>query len=489
MRQGAAPRGAFLRGAWVLVFVVGVAGGDAHAQGPEVRPRAAVMPLQVARLPTEVVSVLDELLLNQLHSLRRFEVVSLSDMNALLGLEKARDLAKCNEIACAVDLGGALGARYLITGSVARLGDQIIITLKLLDTREARVDTRAEVSVDNDEKRYAAGVRAAVSKLLGVEAPPAALATAAPSAAPVPGSRLEITTSPPGATCEIDGKPLGTSPCKVDSLPAGSYTLRLSLVGHDPHTEVLAVVAGKATQRGVELVATPVPVRFVSSPEGAEVSLDGAVIGKTPLTQPVKPGAHQVRIALAAHQPVTQALTVQPASRPADVKASLVPLPGRLVVSATPADADVRVTGRRVREKCTGKCELSLDAGEYDVRIERDGHADVRKTVTVAPGGTTPLSVLLTPTPVESVGLTSARLRKGAVALTVVTALSAGVFAWQGLAARGASDDLRSMRWGSAEAKSKLDAANAASTRADVALAVSALGAIGSAVLWMKVGF
>jgi hypothetical protein len=47
-----------------------------------------------------------------------FEVVSGRDVQAMLGFERARELAGCDDLACFAEIGGALGAQRILVSSV-----------------------------------------------------------------------------------------------------------------------------------------------------------------------------------------------------------------------------------------------------------------------------------------------------------------------------------------------------------------------------------
>ncbi len=57
--------------------------------------------------------------------------------------------------------------------------------------------------------------------------------------------RLSISTDPPGAHIQINGKPVGVSPYEAKDLATGSYKVRLSKEGYDPWERDVAVEAGK----------------------------------------------------------------------------------------------------------------------------------------------------------------------------------------------------------------------------------------------------
>ncbi|MBL8924301.1 MAG: hypothetical protein JNJ54_35965 [Myxococcaceae bacterium] len=80
-----------------------------------------------------------------------FEVVTAEDLRTLLGLERQRQLMGCTESSCTTELAGALGARFVLSGSLTKLGATWQLTLTTLDTqrgqpvgRSVRLDTSAE---------------------------------------------------------------------------------------------------------------------------------------------------------------------------------------------------------------------------------------------------------------------------------------------------------------------------------------------------------
>jgi CRISPR/Cas system-associated exonuclease Cas4 (RecB family) len=118
--------------------------------------------------------------------------------------------------------------------------------------------------------------------LLGVGALIFALASRAPSA-PVVGS-LEVISLPAGATLEVDGRRLGTTPTVVDDVPIGSTVkLRLLLDKHDVWERSERVDTAARVKVNAQLKAVRGTLKVDSTPPGAEVLLDNRSIGTTPL--------------------------------------------------------------------------------------------------------------------------------------------------------------------------------------------------------------
>ena len=89
----------------------------------------AVLPLQARRVEPEIVAIIDDLLATELSTHHDAQVISSSDIEAMLNVEQQKDAFGCDDVTCAAEIGGALGAQYLITGSVSRLGEKLIVQL------------------------------------------------------------------------------------------------------------------------------------------------------------------------------------------------------------------------------------------------------------------------------------------------------------------------------------------------------------------------
>jgi TolB-like protein len=62
-------------------------------------------------------------------------VVTQSDVSALLGVEKTRQMLGCAESGCMAEIGGALGADRVVHGSVGKVGGSLMVNLSALDAR------------------------------------------------------------------------------------------------------------------------------------------------------------------------------------------------------------------------------------------------------------------------------------------------------------------------------------------------------------------
>lgn len=71
------------------------------------------------------------------------DVISKSDIQAMLGFQKERQLLGCTDDAgCIAEIGGSLGVDYVLTGQVGQIGSQYNLSLLVVDSRKAKVLTR-----------------------------------------------------------------------------------------------------------------------------------------------------------------------------------------------------------------------------------------------------------------------------------------------------------------------------------------------------------
>ena len=118
---------------------------------------------------------------------------------------------------------------------------------------------------------------------------------AAPVAADGMGT-LVVQTNPNGATVEIDGQPRGVTPLSVNLSP-GRHTLKLANEGNVRSMPV-TIEAGSQVSQLIELPRAASllgELQVRTEPAGAQVTVDGHVYGKAPLTvEGLAPGTHSV---------------------------------------------------------------------------------------------------------------------------------------------------------------------------------------------------
>jgi hypothetical protein len=123
-----------------------------------------------------------------------------------------------------------------------------------------------------------------------------------------------------------------------------------------------------------------------STPPGAAVFVGGEPTGlKTPttLTGVTKPQL-ELRLELAGHAPVIRSVTLTPGTT-TPAKVTLLPLQGRLVISALPANSSVVVDGQ---DYDAGEV-IPVTAGKHDIRVVNEGKTIAQQSIETAAGDQT----------------------------------------------------------------------------------------------------
>ena len=193
---------------------------------------------------------------------------------------------------------------------------------------------------------------------------------------------VSLSSTPPGATIEVDGKAEAKTPATVD-MGAGERQVTLSAPGFKPWTRTLTVVADvPQTVPPVTLEPADGQVAVTSEPSGAAVRVGGTFRGNTPLTLSLTANqAHTVKVSLEGHSAAEQRVTLAPEGRES-LRFELTPVLGAVRFEITPADAEVLIDGKPVQ--VSGRT-LRLPARSHQLQVRKAGHVSQGSTFTPQP--------------------------------------------------------------------------------------------------------
>ncbi|HEY3355736.1 MAG TPA: PEGA domain-containing protein [Polyangia bacterium] len=123
-------------------------------------------------------------------------------------------------------------------------------------------------------------------------------------------SRVAISSDPAGAAVAIDGETRGVTPLVLE-LPPGDHRVEVRLGDRPAQAQPLRCAHGRPAYLSFSLAAPP--GRLVVRPpngEGAEVRLDGELVGYAPYESELAAGRHLLEIGLAGCEPVRRFVTV-----------------------------------------------------------------------------------------------------------------------------------------------------------------------------------
>lgn len=218
--------------------------GTAHAQP---RPQVAVLDFEVVNVDPLVGQALTEAAATGLRDLRVFRVTSASEIRQMLAVEKDKSLLSgACEDNCISQVGNAIGARYLVKGSVSATERRgaMLVRLKLFDMRRAEV-------VGQEERPNLANPKEALEIVAK-----AAQAVVRPILDKEQGF-LEIACRENGANVTIDGRLVGVTPFAMQKLGWGPHRVVIEKEGFIAWAKDVQVERNQATTETVSLIPSP----------------------------------------------------------------------------------------------------------------------------------------------------------------------------------------------------------------------------------------
>jgi TolB-like protein len=160
-----------MRVAAVLACLVPALVTASPAAAPR-RPKLAVTELKVLYGDPQLEALLSEVALTEAAAFKGIETVGRSDIQAMLGFEKQKQMLGCTEDAgCLAEIGGALGVDFLLVGTVGRIGTLYRLDLKLVDAHKAKVVGRVGESIEGGAEQLVDAAQVGVRRLLTEIAP------------------------------------------------------------------------------------------------------------------------------------------------------------------------------------------------------------------------------------------------------------------------------------------------------------------------------
>ena len=196
---------------------------------------------------------------------------------------------------------------------------------------------------------------------------------------------LLLKSEPAGANIFIDGMSAGITPKLITNLAAkDTYSVKLRKAGYQEQSLVVKFEGRKPLVREETLVLASGKINLMSEPSGAEVSVNGIVRGKTPITvSDVPRGRAVVKFSLEGFSEEVRELAIN-AGDVQTLPVVMKGLPGTLHLTSVPNTARFYIN-----DESRGRAPLvvsGLKPGEYTVRAELEGYGTMTKTVVISNG-------------------------------------------------------------------------------------------------------
>ncbi|WP_457637788.1 PEGA domain-containing protein [Oceanithermus sp.] len=205
---------------------------------------------------------------------------------------------------------------------------------------------------------------------------------------------LSVNSLPQGAEVYVDGSYRGRTPLNV-SLNEGTYDVELRLPGYETYVARVRVRSGKTSRLAPRLqpVVTTGTLEIYSTPSGAEAYVDGVFSGYTPVTVNLDAGSHEVEVKMGGYGAYRTRVSVQPGSS-VRVNARLAPAKATLDLYLN-TNAEVFLDGYPLGTTKDGHLTVKVDPGDRELVLIATGYHAYVKTIHLAPGSYSRISVQL----------------------------------------------------------------------------------------------
>lgn len=217
--------------------------------------------------------------------------------------------------------------------------------------------------------------------------------------------RLEITSTPSGASVRVNGADYGFTPVTVDRVKSGLATVEVSKKGYKSETRSdLKISPGESLALSFVLKAVPCKTRIVSIPAGARIYFDGEYLGDAPVEKNLPGGLHTVRAELSGYLSSEREVDFTPGGSKTE-EFRLSSSRGGIDVVTIPAGVEVSVDGRlrgktkaqdAVSERSAILAIANIGEGRHTVAFKLAGYEPAVKRVDIRAGHTESVAVRLT---------------------------------------------------------------------------------------------
>lgn len=240
--------------------------------------------------------------------------------------------------------------------------------------------------------------------------------TVTPTIPPVQYGAIYAQSSPSGASVYMNGNFQGYSPITLSNLAPGTYSMKASLSGYTPDTQLISVYSGQTVTYYANLQQSPPAPRstgtvsVTSNPDHALVYVDGTYQGKAPLTVTQYPGSHTFRLSLPGYNDYTSTVYVN-ANTNQKLNAVMSPASyGTVTITSLPGASVFMDSNAQGSIPSSGMLTLyNVAGGNRLFKITASGYNDWMNTVYIQPNVVNPINAPLTPvgpkpTPAQATG-------------------------------------------------------------------------------------
>ncbi len=125
------------------------------AIGAQEKMRIAIMDFEAKDIPKSEAVKISELIRNDIINTGSYTVVERSQMDKILK-EQGFQQTGCTDVSCAVEIGKMLSTKKILVGTVMQLGDNIVITGRIVDVEKGTAEFSEKQTAGSKNQIYSA---------------------------------------------------------------------------------------------------------------------------------------------------------------------------------------------------------------------------------------------------------------------------------------------------------------------------------------------
>jgi hypothetical protein len=210
-------------------------------------------------------------------------------------------------------------------------------------------------------------------------------------------AELYVAVDPADASISVNRQVQPVAPLSLRDLAPGEYLVTVGKIGYKETRRTVVLLPGQREALQIKLEPLTGLVLVHSQPSDADVLIDGAHRGKTPLLlTDLRLGDYRLQVSRQGFRVREVDLSITDRT-PQMIRMSLMSDTAALRIASTPAGARIRLNG--LDRGVTPKRIANIPEGQAAIEVELAGHLPYKETVRVVAGEDRDLAVILRPVP------------------------------------------------------------------------------------------
>ena len=201
---------------------------------------------------------------------------------------------------------------------------------------------------------------------------------------------LNVKSTPEnGAIVYVNNKRVGETPYTSERLASGSYKVRVVKEMYKTSEQTFVVSDGKTTNAVLNMIANFVNVT-INTDSQSDIYVDEELKGKGKWSGRLSEGAHLVEARKISHTSTFKEVNLTAGMTEVINVESPKPIYGYLEISSNPILADIYIDGKHCGQ--TPKVIYDLLVGEHELKLTKQGCAELKKNIAITEGETLTLN-------------------------------------------------------------------------------------------------